>query len=146
MTAKRIQLVTNLSVFLLVSAIAGDKASPGLTVIQEWLVKLDNGEYERCWKDGAKLMHEVTSLDEWRDFLIKQSQVFGQRLDRKVVGTATHNRFRRADGTTIDGEFLEVEFKSAFEHRGLVLETISAMKEADGKWRVFAYDARPFAL
>jgi Protein of unknown function (DUF4019) len=145
MRVERIPLVICLSVFLIVSAVANDEALPGLGAIRQWLVNLDGGEYERCWVEGAKLLHDVQSLDKWTDFQKKQSQLFGKCTNREMIGTAAHNRFLRADGTTIEAEFLEAKFKSAFESRPLVVESISAIKEADGKWRVFAYDARPFA-
>ena len=41
-----------------------------------------------------------------------------------------------------DGEYVVFQFNSSFEHKATALETVTAMKDIDGAWRVAGYFIR----
>ena len=38
-----------------------------------------------------------------------------------------------------DGEYVIIQFESAFEHKASAIETVTPMRDKDGQWRVSGY-------
>jgi hypothetical protein len=41
-----------------------------------------------------------------------------------------------------DGEYVVFQFNSSFAHKATALETVTAMKDTDGVWRVAGYSIK----
>jgi hypothetical protein len=41
-----------------------------------------------------------------------------------------------------DGEYVVIQFKTAFENKKFAIETVTPMLDGDGKWRVSGYFIR----
>ncbi|RPI50795.1 MAG: DUF4019 domain-containing protein [Acidobacteria bacterium] len=45
---------------------------------------------------------------------------------------------RRRSGE-VDGEYVVFQFGTSFEHKAAAIETVTAVKDSDGAWRVGGY-------
>jgi hypothetical protein len=69
------------------------------------------------------------------------------RAARKPLGELVSRKLKSANFMTSlpgapDGEYVVLQFETAFENKKSAVETITPMLEKDGKWRVSGYYIR----
>jgi Tfp pilus assembly protein PilF len=114
---------------------AAHDVKAAMPAAEQWLAALDAGKYADCWAQSAELMRkampEASFAAGIRDVLLP----LGKVLSRKVL-TATY-------ATSVpgapDGNYVIMQYETDFENKKGAVETITPMKDADGKWRVSGY-------
>ncbi len=101
----------------------------------EWLQLVDAGNYAQSWSTASALFRQQVSEAQW------QSAAMGVRAP---LGAVKSRRVMSADFMTVlpgapAGQYVVVRFDSSFEHRSSAVETVTPMKDSDGKWRVSGY-------
>ena len=56
-------------------------------------------------------------------------------LSRKILSA----KYTKTLPGAPDGEYVVIQYESSFEHKQSAVETITAMLDKDGKWRVSGY-------
>ena len=112
---------------------ANVEAAEGETL--SWLTLTDAKQYAASWESAATLFQTAISKDDWVQSL---SAV------RSPIGTLTSREVAAANFSTTlpgapDGEYVVFQFNSSFENKASAVETVTAMKGPDGKWRVAGY-------
>jgi hypothetical protein len=104
-------------------------------VAGKWLAVVDAGNYAQSWTEAA--MYFKKSIDQrgWEHALTAARQPLGKVLSRKVLSAAYATSLPGAP----DGQYVIIRFDSAFEEKRSTIETVTPMKEPDGKWRVSGY-------
>lgn len=103
-----------------------------------WLQTLDRAEYADGWKSASSLLQKATPEAKW---------VNTTRSIRKPLGTM-QNRYLASAGTieTVegfpDGEYVIVHFYTQFQHKPLVLETVTLLEQNKGNWSIIDYATR----
>lgn len=100
-----------------------------------WLSLTDKGLYESSWDSASALFKAAISKEDWARSLSATRSPFGA-LESRNMATA---KFNTALPGAPDGEYVVFRFNSSFEHKAKALETVTAMKGADGTWRVAGY-------
>jgi hypothetical protein len=100
-----------------------------------WLTLTDRGQYEQSWTDAASLFQAAISSADWVHSLTAARSPLGQLIAREV-SSAT---FARTLPGAPDGEYVVFQFSTSFENKASAVETVTAMKDQDGKWRVAGY-------
>lgn len=104
-------------------------------VVEEWLSLIDNGEYSQAWQEGAKVLQDTVSEQEFAKSV---------RPVREPLGNVEARTLRGASYTTSlpgapDGEYVVIQYETDFANKEGAVETITPMLDEDGQWRVSGY-------
>ena len=118
-----------------VSASDSKKLSPALFAANKWLALVDKEKYAESWKEAADLFRHMVQSDLWVASLKALRKPLGKLISRKVKSEVYKTTLPGAP----DGQYVVIEFKSSFEHKKTVVETVTPMLGKDGVWRVSGY-------
>ena len=102
---------------------------------ETWLAMVDRGELRRSWKQAATFFRDTVSQRQWMQAV---------RPVRARLGVLKSRQFKSATYTSSlpgapEGDYFVIEFRAQFEHQESAIETVTAMRDRDGEWRVAGY-------
>lgn len=107
---------------------------PAQGVAMAWLQNVDAGGYGTSWDDAAEAFRKAVTREKWEKMLAAVRQPLGEAGPRKVRAV---NYTRSIPGAP-EGEYVIIQYQTVFGDR-IMTETVTPMKEADGRWRVSGY-------
>ena len=116
----------------------GDAEKAAESSAQSWLALVDGGKYGESWDAAAALFKGATSRSQWEAALEKVRRPLGKVVSRKLLGAKFMNELPNAP----KGEYVVIQYDTAFENKAGAVETITPMKDRDGSWRVSGYYIR----
>ena len=116
---------------------AADKEAAGKLAAQGWLFLLDRGDWGRSWETSASMFRSMVPLAAWMDGIPKVRATMGALLER----IPTQSVYKTTLEGRPPGDYVTVVFASKFQNRQ-VEETVTMVREADGKWRATGYSTR----
>jgi len=117
-------------------AMAGDAAQdPAEAAARVWLAAADRGDGSETWKLAAPLFQDSIPAAQWQQKLTAARSPLGPLKARKLSSTTRTSRLPGAP----DGAYVVLRFDSQFEHKAGAVETVTAMQQPDGSWRVAGY-------
>ena len=130
-------------IVLLVGCIAavvfgGENEDAAVEVAEEWLALVDAGEYDESWDEAAAYFRRAVTKDDWIASLGAVRTPLGKATSRTLKGATYVTELPGAP----DGEYVVIQFATAFSNKGSAVETITPMKDEDGRWRVSGYFIR----
>ena len=87
------------------------------------------------WDEAAAIFKARISRPDWEKALRSGRSQF-DALKARAVKSAT---FTRTLPGAPDGEYVVIQFDTQFENKAAAVETVTAMHEKDGSWRVAGY-------
>ncbi|MDD5596985.1 MAG: DUF4019 domain-containing protein [Victivallaceae bacterium] len=129
---------------------AGNPAIPYLLVFQtashadfkaavaaaeKWLRLADDGKYGESWDTAADFFRKSIPRKQCEYIIGKTREKLGKKISRKFSAKTYHTTLPNAP----DGTYIIMEFRSSFENRLSAVETVTAMRDKDGKWRIAGY-------
>ena len=104
---------------------------------EAWLKVIDAGKYEQSWDEMAKLAQSAVTKDQWaKDAALLKP--FGPVQSRKLLSAVHAISLPGAP----DGDYVTIEYDSAFANKKQAVETVTVAKDTDGTWRVGGYFVR----
>ena len=103
-----------------------------------WLELIDDGDYEESWEQAAGFFKKAVGKEQFRQSVEPVRKPLGKVTSRKVK-SKTYTR--QVPGAP-DGEYVVIQFETAFENKKAAIETVTPMLDKDGKWRVSGYYVR----
>jgi hypothetical protein len=100
-----------------------------------WLELVDSGKYGQSWQEASGLFKAAVTKQQWRSELHGSRDPLGKLVSRKVKSAIYSKTLPGAP----DGEYVVVQYGSAFENKPSALETVTVMTDKDGIWRVSDY-------
>ena len=102
---------------------------------EAWLALVDQGKYGDAWDSAAEYLKDAVSKE---DFAKSSGPA------RKPLGNVTLRELKSKQYATSlpgapDGEYVVLQYKTAFENKKAAVETITPMLDKDKKWRVSGY-------
>lgn len=119
------------------SAEEKEKAAAATLAASGWLLLLDRRDWGRAWETSAAMFRGSVSLASWMDGIPKARDVgdFVEREpDEAVYKTTMEGR--------PNGDYVTVFYSSRFSKKDELVEIVTTVREADGKWRVTGYQTR----
>ncbi|MEJ5990230.1 DUF4019 domain-containing protein [Ramlibacter sp. PS3R-8] len=110
----------------------------GQLAAHAWLVLLDRRDWGSAWDASSAVFRQTVPLGTWMDGIPKVREPFGAMLERQP-GQAL---YKKTLAGRPDGDYVTVHFVSRFDKNPEVVETVTTVREADGRWRVTGYTAR----
>jgi hypothetical protein len=131
--ASRVVLALVLSCYTVQAQQAGTKAAQDSA--ESWLALVDSRSYEASWETAASIFKSAITREKW--------QAAVQSV-RGPLGPLKTRTLKNAGATTAvpgapAGDVLVFQFDAVFEKRSAAVETVTAMREADGTWHVAGY-------
>jgi Protein of unknown function (DUF4019) len=108
------------------------------TVAREWLGLADRDDAERTYALAAALFRAAVTPEQWARALSTARSPLGAVAGRTLRSGRAASELPGAP----DGEYVVFEFETQFERKRLAVETVTPMREADGRWRVSGYYIR----
>ena len=108
------------------------------TSAHSFLALIDGQQYGEGWKAAGQLVRAAVDQDEWTR---KLSVTLGP-LGKKTSRGAKSSEFKTTMPGAPDGEYVVLQYDTAFENKQSAVETVILMKESDGLWRVAGYNIR----
>lgn len=102
---------------------------------EAWLGRVDAGEYGRSWQEAAPYFQRVTTEAKWTDLLGSVRLPLGKPAGRQPgVG-----QFSATMPGMPDGAYVLLQFQTAFERNKTAVETVTCLRDYDGRWKVAGY-------
>ncbi len=100
-----------------------------------WLELVDKEQYGASWDEAANYFQGAVSREQWLSSMRAVRHPLGQKRSRSLKSKQYFNSLPGAP----DGEYVVIQFNTSFEHKLSAVETVTPMKDRDGKWRVSGY-------
>lgn len=135
----RLALLALLALVLQPPAIAAETPeAEALEAAETWLALVDSGDYAKSWDAAAAYFKGAITKEKWGQALKGVRPPLGKVLSREVKA----KQFATSLPGAPDGEYVVIQFETSFENKSTAVETVTPMKDEDGKWRVSGYFVR----
>jgi hypothetical protein len=102
---------------------------------ERWLALIDAGNSVESWKTAAGYFRTAVSQEQWKSSLDAVREPLGVVLSRKFKSA----QYTRSVPGAPDGEYVILQFDTAFANKKEAVETVTPMLDKDGTWRVSGY-------
>lgn len=100
-----------------------------------WLALIDEERYNESWDAAAYYFRNAIAKEQWEQSLNAVRKPLGKVVSREI----TSRTYTKALPGAPDGEYVVIQFTTAFENKKSGVETITPMLDNDGQWRVSGY-------
>lgn len=100
-----------------------------------WLELVDSARYDESWTQAATLFRSGVPKQQWQAAAKAAREPLG-KLKSRTLKTAEYAT--ELPGVP-DGQYVVLQFETAFENKTHATETVTPMLDTDGKWRVSGY-------
>lgn len=111
---------------------------PAMAAATEWLALVDQGRYADSWEQGAGALRSAVPRPDWEKALVAARLALGRFLGRKLVAATYTRELPNAPA----GEYVVIQYQARYENKAFAVETVTPMREADGRWRVSGFYIR----
>jgi hypothetical protein len=115
-----------------------DYEKAGQTAAHAWLLLLDRKDWGTAWDASSALFRQNVPLGVWMDNVPKLRDPLGAFVERQPAEAL----YKKSLPGHPAGDYVTVFFRSKFDKKADVLETVTTVREPDGRWRVTGYTAR----
>ncbi len=112
-----------------------DAEQAAIAAAEVWLELVDRENYGESWDEAANYFQGAVSKEQWLSSMRAVRYPLGQKRSRSLKSKQYFNSLPGAP----DGEYVVIQFNTSFEHKRSAVETVTPMKDRDGKWRVSGY-------
>ena len=113
----------------------GTAAAAAQDAASKWLALIDHAEYAESWTQAASLFRAGITQAKWQDAAASARTPFGPLKSRHLQSAVERHELPGAP----DGDYVVIQFATAFAGKASALETVTAMKDTDGAWRIAGY-------
>lgn len=110
-----------------------DKAA--VVAAEKWLAGVDAGNYAEGWKAAAAYLKNAVTEEQLARSLQAARKPLGKLLSRKIQDKTFMTTMPGAP----DGDYVMIQFATSFASKAEAVETVTAMLDKDGEWRVAGY-------
>lgn len=103
-----------------------------------WLGLVDAGAYAQSWASGARYFRNSILESQWVASIAHVRGSVGALKSRHLLSA----KFLRSLPGAPDGEYVVLQFATTFDKKAAATETVTPMKDPDGRWRVSGYYIR----
>lgn len=97
--------------------------------------RIDAGDFEDARKEGAQLLKQRVTLNDWVEKLDKAKSLYGPVIERQQV----ESNYSTSAQDSPDGEYVMLSYVSDFTRKKALNETVIVMLDGERGWRVAGY-------
>ena len=117
---------------------AADAENAAGDVAQAWLVLVDGGRYDDSWDAAAGVFRKAVERGTWKQQMDALRAPLGSLHSRRLKSA----QYRTSLPGAPDGEYVVIQYESSFSGKATAVETVTPMKDTDGRWHVSGYYIR----
>lgn len=117
------------------------QAQPAVDVAQEWIGVVDQGGYAASWSAAGQPVRGAVTQDQWVSSLTSVRQPLGAMSSRQLTAAQYTTSLPGAPA----GQYVVIQYNTDFASVPDMVETVTAMLESDGQWRVVGYQIKSAA-
>lgn len=106
---------------------------------QSWLALTDAGKYAQSWDAASPSFKSALTRQKWAEALNSVRSPLGKAKSRKLLTAKYSDSLPNAP----KGEYVVVQYETAFTQQGALVETVVLTKDRDGRWRTAGYFIKP---
>ena len=110
---------------------------PATAAAEVWLSLVDDGQFDKAWDTGAKILQGVVTKANWDQRAKERRPPLGKVVSRKVGETTSTTSLPGAPA----GEYVVLQYNTEFEHKKVARETVTVALDG-GAWKVSGYYIR----
>ncbi len=110
-----------------------------LAAAEGWLKLIDGGKFDTSWQEAAGFMKGKVTRQQWVQMMEMNRKPLGAASSRTKASTW----FKTTIPGAPEGEYYIFQFESVLSDKKTYMETVTPMKEKDGKWRITGYFIKP---
>ena len=103
-----------------------------------WLALVDGGSFAESWRQAAELFRRQLTSEQWESAVRSAREPLGRVVSRRLERSEESHSLPGAP----DGDYVVLQYDTSFEKKKSAVETVTAMKEKNGEWRVAGYFVR----
>ncbi|MFW5771352.1 MAG: DUF4019 domain-containing protein [Spirochaetota bacterium] len=100
-----------------------------------WLSMVDAAKYSKSWYEASTFFKSKMSSEKWEQMVRDMREPLGPCTSRKLQ--LSHHVTTLPDAP--EGEYYIMKYKTSFEKKKSVIETVTMMLDEDARWRVSGY-------
>lgn len=134
---KLVRVLAVATALLVAASARADEASENAAVAtaDAWLKLVDARQYGASWDEAARLFKDAVSKGDWEKAVSSARSPIGKLVARKV----SSRKYAESLPGAPDGKYVRITYESSFESKKAATETVTAMLDRDGRWRVVGY-------
>lgn len=106
-----------------------------VSAAEKWLQLVDEGKYGESWDTAADFFKKTIPRRQCEYVFGQARGNIGRKVSREFSVKTYHSVLPNAPA----GKYIVLEFKSSFENKLSAIETVTAMQDKDGQWRIAGY-------
>ena len=111
------------------------KEQTAIVAAEQWLALVDAANYAASWQTAAAYFKGAVTQEQ-----LHQSLQAGRTpLDKTIFRGLITKTYQTALPGAPDGEYVVIQYQTAFQNKKEAIETITPMLDKDGEWRVAGY-------
>jgi hypothetical protein len=103
-----------------------------------WLQLLDRKDWGTAWDTSSQVFRQAVPLASWMDNIPKLRDPLGAFVERQPAEAV----YKKTLAGRPAGDYVTAVFVSKFAGKPQVVETVTTVRDPDGRWRVTGYTAR----
>lgn len=115
------------------------RAAAAEVVARAWLRLVDAQRYGESWDSAAGMFRDAVTRSAWESAVREGRAPFEPFGQRELLASSFQTRLPNAP----PGEYVVLQFRAKVAKGRTVVETVTPMKDRDGRWRVSGYYVRP---
>ena len=112
-----------------------ENASKAIISVEIWLGLLDQNQYDSCYETASEYMKNASSKAGFIQNIKEVFSPLGKRISRELVSISFHKQLPDAP----EGNYILLQYVTRFENKNQAVETITAMLEKEGSWKISGY-------
>jgi hypothetical protein len=109
----------------------------GQTAAHAWLLLLDRKDWGTAWDASSAVFRQTVPLPAWMDNVPKVREPLGALVERSPAIA----QYKKTLPGRPDGDYVTAIFVTKFANKQ-VEETVTTVRETDGRWRVTGYSPK----
>jgi len=117
--------------------VAGEN-DDAVATASKWLSMIDNGNYAGSWQEAADSFRRRVTQAQWKASMQQVRAPLGKLRSRALKSAQRKTSLPGAP----DGDYLVMQFSSAFAHKAAAVETVTFVRIEGEDWRAAGYFIR----
>lgn len=105
------------------------------TAATAWLAQVDAGRYGDSWTSAGTTFKQAVTQEKWQEAVKRVRDQVGAFKSRTKSSAAPMTNPPSAP----PGKYVIFQYSATFEQRATATETVTAVHESDGTWRIVGY-------
>jgi hypothetical protein len=105
---------------------------------KQWLALVDHGQYPQSWEEAASVFQAAVAKPTWVATVKAVRSPLGALKSRQLKSAT----FTRTLPGAPSGDYVVIQYDTDFENKAAAIETVTPMRDKDGRWRVSGYYIR----